>query len=671
MVVRESCMDYERLVFRPLPKPQSVRGAGVYADCVAAFDIETTRFTEIEQSAMYVWQLCLDFTAGEDVVIVGRTWPEFKHCLYHLGKRLGVLRLKIFVQNLSYEFSFLSGIYDFRPHEVFALESRSVLSCSMYKRFDFFCSYKLFNMSLAVATGKYAPEYAKKSGAEFHYEKRRYYDTVLTRKELLYAVYDVWGLCKAVRGLMALHNDNLYTLPRTSTGFVRREARKSMNEYRGQLCALWPDFDLYRRLRVAFRGGNTHANRFYAGAIIHNVNSVDISSSYPSQQCTKQFPVTPFQNVPAADGYMLDKLRSRGRALLLHLGLSKVKLRNRFESVPYLPIAKCLKLIDVTNDNGRILSAKYIEIVVTDIDYAIIEKQYSYNLTVIDMYKSCYGSLPEPLVELNRRYFIEKTKLKGVAGQELYYMKAKNLLNAIYGMSVQDPVRARIEYQCGEFVENVEKTAEELLINTGKNPYTVYQFGVWTTAHARAVLQQGIDICGDGLIYVDTDSCKYVGAADFSGYNREAEAAAVAAGAWARDRNGQPHYMGVYEAEAPMQRFITQGAKKYAYEDARGLHITVAGVPKKSGAEELARAGGLEAFRPGMVFSESGKLESVYNDIGYGKYKTDGRVINITKNVVLRETTYRLDITDDYSDILSISAKTLNEIHKFYRNCQL
>lgn len=75
-------------------------------------------------------------------------------------------------------------------------------------------------------------------------------------------------------------------------------------------------------------------------------------------------------------------------------------------------------------------------------------------------------------------------------------------------------------------------------------------------------------------------------------------------GAWAVDPKGKDHYMEVYEQEKDADRFITWGAKKYAYESDGKLKITVAGVPKKEGAEELKRKGGLDALKPGFVFSD-------------------------------------------------------------------
>lgn len=670
MVIREPYVNYRKIDFQLQPRPVGIRGGTAYADCICAFDIETTRLKELEQSFMYVWQFCIDYPDGSDIVIIGRTWREFKHMTWNLTQRLDDLHLRIYIHNASYEFQFLAGIYDFSEREVFALESRSILNFSMYKRFEFYCSYKLFNMSLDAATAKYCPDYHKKTNT-FDYDARRFADTPLSRKELLYCVYDVWGLCKAVRALMVLHGDNNYTIPRTATGFVRREVRDIMRPYHCELVENTPPFYIYKLLRAAFRGGDTHANRYYAGEILINVRGRDIASSYPTQQCTKQFPVTKFtqcENTPR----MLDKMRERGRALLIHCILRNVVLRNKYTAIPYLPIAKCQKLGKYCGDNGRILSCHYLEICITDIDLLIIEKQYSFDMEIIEMYKSIYGYLPEPLQTINKKYYEAKTALKCVQGQELYYMKSKNLLNAIYGMSVQSQTPERILFSKGAYIPDMSRSEEAIYKAATKAPYTLYQFGVWTTCHARNDLQHGIDICGDNLVYVDTDSCKYLGDCDFSAYNARARAVAKEHGAFANDKNGQAHYMGVYEDDGLYTRFVTLGAKKYAYEDEKGrLHITVSGVPKTTGAQELLRKGGLEAFTPGFVFTESGKLESVYNDGEMLGIEVDGRVIDITRNVVLRPTTYALDITADYGELLSMTAKSLNNLQKFWRNCQL
>ena len=112
--------------------------------------------------------------------------------------------------------------------------------------------------------------------------------------------------------------------------------------------------------------------------------------------------------------------------------------------------------------------------------------------------------------------------------------------------------------------------------------------------------------------------------------------------------------MGVYEQEQTYSTFKTMGAKKYAYTYPDGsLGITIAGVNKRKGAEELARAGGLEAMENGFTFVEAGGLESVYNDTQGSRWiEIDGNRWEIGPNIYLRPSTYTLGQTEDYLRLL-------------------
>ena len=640
-----------------------------YCNEICAFDIETTRDPEIEQSFLFIWQFSID----NKTVVLGRDWPSFIRFLNKLERRLGGRKLLIFVHNLSYEFVFLSGIYDFKEHEVFCVDIRKILFCKMFGHFEFRCSYRLTQLSLAAFADKYSKDWKKKSGEAFDYRQLRFPWTPLTKRELLYCVGDVLALVSALRGLLELHGDSLDTVPFTQTGFVRRELKRNMRPERAALKeAFTVDPHLYKCLRAAFRGGNTHCSRFYAGEILGNVTSVDISSSYPSQQVLKQFPATAFEPVPRpSEKELLHLLENRHKALLIRARLEKVELLHRWEPVPYLPFSKCVDVVGAELDNGRILRARSIEACFTDIDYQIIRRQYRFKITVLDLWRSEYAPLPAGWRGTNIEFFRQKTALKGVKGSELLYARSKEYVNAIYGDSVQDVAKGEIKYRDGDFVLE-EEPLERVLEKKSKNPYKLYQTGVWTTAHARADLQSGIDLCGDGLVYVDTDSCKYLGDVDFTGYNDARRELAEAVGGYADDSRGVRHYLGVYEADGVARRFCSWGAKKYAYEDGDGvLRLTVAGVPKHRGAAELAEHGGLEAFRPGFVWRDTGKTEAVYNDQPFGRRQYPGGIVNIGKNVVIRETAYTLAITDEYSDLLDVSSKMLKKIMKSWINCEL
>lgn len=637
-----------------------------YIDKICAFDIETTVIdTESgKQSIMYVWQ----FAIGTDYVIIGRTWDEFKKLVKWLRSLAGGHTIPVFVHNLSYEFQWLSGQFHFENKDVFCTESRKILKCDLYP-LEIRCSYLLSNLSLKDLTARYHVEHEKIDGEQFDYNKKRFPWTPLSDLEKQYIINDVVGLVECIHAIMQLHDDDIYTLPLTSTGFVRRICRERMRENRELIQEIYPNYDIFQMLRAEFRGGNTHANRYYAGEVIRErITSMDISSSYPSAQCNRLYPVTAFREIKNISARKIDNLIDRNYAVLFEVELTDIKLRDRYWSVPYIPLAKCSYYDGIRNDNGRILSAKKIIMTVNDIDWKIIVTEYTFTAHVLRGYRASYGPLPDAITKSNIEFFRLKTELRGIEGQELYYHKNKELLNSIYGMSCQNPAKGTILFNNCAYDLDESKTEKELLKESRRRAFLAYQFGCWTTAHARAALEAGITICGDNLLYVDTDSCKFIGDADFTDYNREQKAASEKSGLYAKDKKGVIHYGGVYEFDGEYTAFVTQGAKKYAYEDAAGLHLTVSGVGKKKGAAYLAAHGGLDAFMPGFVFPACGKTRSIYNDDGAEPVIIDGHKIDISRNVVIEEQEYTLSRTKEYNTLLNETKRFLLKVREIYKN---
>ena len=248
-------------------------------------------------------------------------------------------------------------------------------------------------------------------------------------------------------------------------------------------------------------------------------------------------------------------------------------------------------------------------------------------------------------------------------GQGLYYDKFKARVNALYGMCAQDPVKDAIVYDrdLEELYTLAGEDPSELLQKSNRKAFLSYAVGVWTTAHARRELQEMIDLAGLQFIYADTDSVKYVGELDYSEYNNRIMKRSLANDAWADDPKGNRHYMGIYEEDAEYQEFITLGAKKYAYKINDQIKVTVAGVNKKEGGKELAQRGGLAAFKPGFTFYDAGGTEAIYNDHGCVSVQSpSGHTYTVTPNVVIKESTYTLGITGEYTRILH-SASRLRE----------
>lgn len=635
----------------------------VYIDLVCAFDIETTRYDD-RRSFMYIWQ----FQAGKDATVTGRSWKEFLRFLARLRECCAEGEyLVIYVHNLSFEFQFLSGIYDFRPDEVFAVERRRILRCDMFGFAEYRCSYLHSNMRLETYLEKMGVEHEKEKG--FDYDRKRYPWTPLTDQELRYCINDVRGLVEAIHIEMETDGDNLRTIPATSTGYVRRDVKAAMKYCSWPwLKSIMPDPELYTMLREAFRGGNTHANRYYAGQVIEGVSSYDRSSSYPDVQINCQFPMRPFHHVkpPISLERYYHLTRTRKKAVIMRIALSDPRLRDDMCGCPYLAVDKCRRVSGCAPDNGRILSARYLETTVTDVDFAIIEKQYVWSdIHILSLAYSRYGELPQPLKECIISYYRAKTELKGVDGAEIYYTKAKNKLNSVYGMSAQNPVKRSAQYVSGEWSEDMTDWRTLLEVSNRKG-FFPYQWGVWTTAWARKRLQDGIDKAGDDFLYCDTDSVKYTGEIDWSGYNAERQADSERNGAFADDRHGVRHYMGVYEPDKgyPAQ-FATRGAKKYVVRHPDGkLEATIAGVSKReddgrvSGGMELEEHGGFSAFlQPSFTFVKAGGNDLVYNDQKKPEHVRIGKKrLTLGRSVTIIPSTYTLSDTEEYNDLV-ISSK--------------
>lgn len=635
------------------PGSQQNRG-GKYKNIIAAFDIETTRLPEIEQSIMYVWQLHLDGIG----TIIGRTWDELYTLLMQFRDELQKETLCIFVHNLSYEFQFLRAIYNFQENEVFAVDSRKVLKCTMWDgAIEFRCSYLHSNMSLAQYTKKMGVEHAKLSGEDFDYSERRYPWTPLTDKEIAYCTNDVLGLVEAIKKEMTMDGDTLYTFPLTSTGYIRRDAKAAMRESRNcRVKDMLPDYELYTLLREVFRGGNTHANRYYAERILHNVKSADRVSSYPEVMCNRQYPVSVFhRSCDNSPERVMALITKQKKAVVCRVKLRGVRLIDEFWGCPYLSFDKCRNVLNGARDNGRILSADYLETSVTDVDLQIILGEYEFdNMEFTDVFYARYGYLPKPLIDVVQDYYRKKTELKNVPGQEVYYTKAKNKLNSCYGMMAQDPGKQSKIFRDGEW-EVEDKEQSVILDERNKHAFLAYQWGVWVTAWARYELEQGLKIAGHNFVYCDTDSVKYIGNCDFSGYNRAKEKRSTETGAYATDKHGGTFYMGLYESDGSYAEFATMGAKKYVYKEIPGgeTHCTIAGVNKELGGKELDENGGMAAFRRGFVFRKAGGTESVYNDHPTaGTIELDGHKILITPNIVIRESEYTLGVSRDYASLL-------------------
>lgn len=618
-------------------------------------------------SLVYIWQFSINNT-----VLYGRCLEEFKNLVEELENI--VINPTIWVHNLSYEFQFLLNEFVF--DKVFARKAHKVIYADK-DTVRFRCSYFLTRLSLAN-WGKETGKVQKKVG-DLDYNIVRTPNTYMTEKELGYCENDClvmyYGLLKYREKYGTIEN-----IPLTQTGEVRRvvkEIYKNDYAWHNKMTKLLPkDVEQYSFLKAAFQGGYTHANYIYAKRIIDNVKSKDISSSYPTVMLCERFPMTPWTFVRP---FEIDKYRNEDYSLLIDVTFYDIKPKI---PMTYISTSKCYdycrKVVngklkpDWKTDNGRLLSAKWVSMKITNIDLDIIEQCYDIKKVKYNkILKSRNDYLPRKFIAFILELYANKTSYKDVIGKEAIYLTAKQMLNALYGMMVTDIVPSDYDYDSEIGWTKASPTVNEALEDLRSKPYknfTAYQHGVWITAYARRNLWKVILQMSEDVVYVDTDSVKYVGEHEdiFEAYNKEIINKLKSAmskhqfefsATHPKTPKGKEKQIGIYDTERPYYQFITLGAKRYAFkhEYDSDIEITVSGVNPVEGARQLMD---LSEFNENLTFDtdHTKKLLFTYCSdmppVIWQDGKEDEYISRYKYGINSQPTTYNMSLASEYEDLL-------------------
>lgn len=296
--------------------------------------------------------------------------------------------------------------------------------------------------------------------------------------------------------------------------------------------------------------------------------------------------------------------------------------RDRVVPMPPLQYSKLVQGINVCADNGRVLTADFVSIWLTEQDLAVIMQYYTFKETLCtQVHVSRKTLLPKWFRDYVFECFTEKCRWKG-KDKATYNIK-KAVVNSLYGMCCQKPAKADIieNYETGEYKQAADLEAKYNEHTQKKSSILPYCWGVWCTAYAfrslfelgECIIPEEKDGTGGIWLYSDTDSCYGVGwdLEKLTAFNESRKQRLIAAGYGPAVVDGKEYWLGVAELDKTCTEFITVGAKRYAYRDDEGLHITVAGVPK-SGAECLQDD--IHKFMPGFIFpgEKTGKLTHSY-----------------------------------------------------------
>lgn len=629
-----------------------------YEDCYSE-----KQYNNAESKAFcYIWQFGIN-----DTVYFGRYLSELPKFLKRIKKACHGLSPIIWIHNLSYEFQFIREyLEEIAPITVFARSVRKPIKFD-WDIFEFRCTYMLTRKSLETWGKELGCD---KMVGDLDYHILRTPKTPLTTTEMGYCKRDCIVVYHGVRDFLKTY-EYQHAIPLTQTGRVRRVVKsftKNDYKYLRQITRMQPStVNEYKLLRSAFMGGSTGACYLNAGKVLRHVGSFDLSSDYPSQIVRQKYPMRKFREVSVKKKANFEKY-----AYIFVLKMENVQAKS---NARYLPSSKCIALKGAKYDNGKIISAKSCLFICTEQDYMILHDCYKFDEEIIKLYQSKKQYLPTYFVAYVLDLYENKTKLKGVAGAEDLYKESKEFINALYGMMVTDFVQSEIVYDHGweTVTPNIQESLDECHEEFYKN-YLPYQWGVWVTAYARRTLWTAllhIDKNGDN-VYYDTDSCKQLNKQKYVDYFNSFNLRIISDTRKALqyhqislekmcplDKKGKRHFIGIWERERTYSEFVTQGAKRYAYQYADGeIHCTVSGVPKNN----AIALKDLKDFKDGFVFPRDLKKDGVeiskklvqYVDNSDWSPVLDGITIDNKNSIVMRPTTYEMGLLGDYKKLIDL-----------------
>lgn len=642
------------------------RGKGKVYNIPCSFDTETSSFWvkgpvimnqemihRIERSERDSFDLvsvlvCWSFEIA-GMVCLGRTWDEFSKFFEDIKNVLQLddkKRLIVYVHNLPYDFQF------FRKH----LGIDSVFSTGPRNPIKVKCGGIEFRDSLILSMvtlekmGNDLKKYkVKKLKGNWDYNKIRHSETPLTDDEVQYSVNDCRVLSSYIQCKIEEEGD-IDKIPMTNTGYVRRDCKRttiqSSSKYRKMIKHLTISSDEYIQLKKTFQGGMTHGSCQKVGYTINNVGSFDFTSSYPSVMICEEFP---FGLAPDLEITSIEQLEKQCRMYCCMWRATFKNIREKIDTEHIISRNKCEIQGKCVIDNGRVVSADYLEIYITEQDYYSIKEFYDFDGMSVSEFKRYYKRyLPTELVKTVMEYYRYKTQYKDVDDKKVEYLIAKGMLNSTYGMIVTDIVRNEYTYENNEWGENPPNIDEQIeKYNDSKSRFLYYPWGVWVTAYARRNLIRGIKECGNNYIYSDTDSIKYE-IRDSENFKK-----------WIEEYNEEIHYkmeksmkfhgididaykpktvkgkekpLGVWDDDGEYKRFKTLGAKRYLCEYPDGeIVATVAGSSKSLTGEYLVNnfSNPFDGFADGLEIpeTESGKKCHTYIDD-----VTDGEMVDYLGN---------------------------------------
>lgn len=690
------------------------------------WDIETSTIICDNGEKMQVTYLSnvlsMDMNNGE--VISSKFFRTIEETVAYF---LQLPKVTVWVHNLDYELTFLlrelgeckGAITEEGSEDILFRTKHSPLQIrlDLIPNITFRDSYALFNKSVAqlgedLNLPKLPYEYKK---VRLPWDNLEDIDYKYNERDNIIVAYSIYNYTKQ-------HKLSYENIPLTFTSQVKLDrknfiienyGKKEITNFYLEKASQIEDFNFYEMQLKLYQGGLTTSSLNLTNKLIkREVHSIDIKSSYPSQMCSKKFPLYTKNNTTYACGKTANTLfkRSYYKGFMGVFDIDNIRVKNNDY---LLPISKGhIEKTGTTRGckffNGKLIEGKRITILLNDVDLEIINLCYDYdNIICLEGYFTTYARyLKESEVSFILSCFATKEQTKK---HTFEYDLSKVRINAQYGIKVTKPIKSTFtiingELEEREYLDLSPKEREikyyEYVDKKFSGQFDIFSDGIYITSYARLqLIKMMIDITnlGGKVIYSDTDSIKFY-ANDFTQILNHIEYFnKMKVEENKRNRNFRIFKtnfsisdliydkickLGIWELETkdkPYKAFKTLGAKKYCLiTNDDKIESTIAGcnkhnvpilITRYAERNNISLVKAMEIiFRIGITFDDKVFIEEgkeiwasgrtvAYRDnrdrgeMNYYTYK--GKFIKQYGGIIIENTTYTLGISENDKAILN------------------
>lgn len=614
---------------------------GLYNNAIIMFDTETSKTGpvihndkgEIVPQANYVvaFTLSVRYKGKNYCTLYGHRPSELMECICHLRKAMQG-KLYLFCFNLAFDWVYLRKFF-FKffgyPTKQLCLKSHKPILFEFDNDIVIKDAYVLSGRKLEKWAADLGVEHQKAVGA-WDYDLIRNQDHEFTPDELRYIECDTLAGVECIESTLKVLHKNISSIPYTVTGIIREEVRQTGERVHAHadFARNVPTLETQQKLEDVYHGGYAHGNRFFYGEYLPNnivkgdVTALDFTSSYPFIMLAFKLPCGLYCPLPGI--YSINDILSDSKdySFIFKFVAYGVNLKDYKAAMPYLQYSKCKVCFNPVLDNGRVTSCDYCEIYINEYDLMILNDLYNFDRhACVDVEYSHKAYLPRWYTDIVYKLFLDKCTLKHA--DPVLYALQKGKLNSLYGNCVTKPCRVTTEeqFKTGDYIDKEFDNISEYnkYINKRKN-VLLYQWGVAITSIAAYNLYQlgkCVDYENGGYwLYSDTDSLysNKWNMDKVKKYNENCVSMLCSNNYEPVTYEGKTYTPGAATVDGVYSEFVFMGAKRYAARDKETgkLKITVAGVPKKTGA--LCLKDNIRNFKKGFCFSGSitGKLTHSY-----------------------------------------------------------